>query len=597
MRIRKEIKSLLIIGFCLGILPIFNTGYANAEEEIEPVFYVSVLAPNTCPARNQWATLMVEQLPKIGIGIEIFDHTGWAQISLRTWGYPGPFPIPQYSEGGFDILFVGWGGDMDWSEAEIFSSDYIVPNGDNFYQYDSWEYDLAYNNYLTSLSIEDRLFWGDKMQQLLYKDQPTCTIKYPEALYAHDFAFSGWDGVLWSEVYQSMENWTIPGQIEFQYATPADFEDFHILLYDSVFDAQWLSQIYGSLVERSSSPLYSRGYAPHIASSFSSVDGLTYNIQLNPDAVWADGHVLNASDIKYTYELLIYPNYLPSTHYCLPFITNESVNIISEFELDITFNQTFAFQENNLAIDIIPKHVWEPILPENHSSQASIWALNDTLDSQKIFGAGPYFLEDYDATTGIIQLKRNEFYDDWSGITPYFEDIYFEFYSNREGALLALAAGDLDMVDSQFMPYISEIPTSAAYSLIDEAGNHEMALNNMNPFFGTGESCPITGLESAQHVRHAMSHAIPREVIVDEILDGIGKPGVTPCPSTAIVFNHSLEHFEYSLEHAIEHMRLAGFDIPYTPSVAIGLNVPIILSIIALIGGSYYFIRKRTKLE
>ncbi|MCE7745101.1 MAG: hypothetical protein GPJ52_08220, partial [Candidatus Heimdallarchaeota archaeon] len=185
MKIRKEIKSFLLVGVCLGIIPIFNTGYANAEDAIDPVFYVSILAPNTCPARNQWATLMVEQLPKIGIGVEIFDHTGWAQISPRTWGYPGPYPIPTYAEGGFDILFVGWSGDMDWTTAEIFSSDYIVPNGDNFYQYDSWEYDFAYNSYLTSLTIEDRLFWGNKMQQLLYQDQPTCTIKYPVGLYPH----------------------------------------------------------------------------------------------------------------------------------------------------------------------------------------------------------------------------------------------------------------------------------------------------------------------------------------------------------------------------------------------------------------------------
>ncbi|MBK5115246.1 MAG: hypothetical protein JJE41_16590, partial [Candidatus Heimdallarchaeota archaeon] len=476
MRIRKEIKSLLVIGFCLGILPIFNTGYVNAEEEIEPVFYISVLAPSSCTLREQWATLMVEQLPKIGIGIEIFDHTGWAQISPRTFSYPGPYPIPTYAEGGFDILFIGWSGDFDWSLADIFSSTSIVPNGDNFYQYESWEYDLAYNNYLTSLTNEDRLFWGDKMQQILYQDQPTCTIKYPVGLYAHDPDLTGWDGTLWHDDYQSMENWTILGQSAFQYATPANFEDFHVLLYDSVYDARWLSQIYGSLLERSSSSLHSRSYVPHIASSYSSADGLTYNIHLDPNAVWADGHVLNASDIEYTYELLVHPGYLPVTHYCLPFITNESVNIISEFELDITFTQANAFQENNLAIDIIPKHIWEPILPENHSSQAQTWAENDTLDSQKIIGSGPYYLADFDTSFGVIHLERNDFYDDWTGITPYFADIFFDFYSNKEGALSALAGDDLDMIDSQFMPYLSEVPASASYTLVDEGGNHEMAL-------------------------------------------------------------------------------------------------------------------------
>ncbi|MBK5114322.1 MAG: hypothetical protein JJE41_11905, partial [Candidatus Heimdallarchaeota archaeon] len=79
----------------------------------------------------------------------------------------------------------------------------------------------------------------------------------------------------------------------------------------------------------------------------------------------------------------------------------------------------------------------------------------------------------------------------------------------------------------------------------------------------------------------------------DEILDGLGRPGVTPCPTIATVFNNSLEPFEYNRDLALEHMSLAGFDVSYTPSISIGLNFPIMLSIIALIGGCYYFIRKR----
>ncbi len=593
MRLRKELKSLILISLCLGIIPIFSSNTASAEEEIEPVFYVSILAPSTCPARNQWATLMVEQLPKIGIGIEIFDHTGWSQIVPRTWGYPGPYPIPTYAEGGFDILFVGYSGDLDWYYANIFHSDYIIPLGENFYQYESWEYDFAYNNYMTSLTAEDRIFWGNKMQQILYKDQPACTIFYPTGLFAHDPDFTGWAGILWNTVYQFMENWTIPGQTDFHYASPAVFEDFHALHSESVYDARWLSQIYGSLLERSFSSTYNRNYAPHIATSYSSADGLTYNIHLNPNAVWADGHVLNASDIEYTYQLLVNPDFMPITTYCLPFITNESINIISQFEFDITFTMTYAFQENNLAVEIIPKHIWEPILPENHSSQALTWAMNDTLDSQKIIGSGPYYLDDYDQTLGIIHLKRNNFYDDWTGITPYFEDIYFEFYPTKEGALSALAAGDLDMVDSQYVPQLAEVPATVGYTLVDEPGYHEMALNNLNPYFGTGELCPIPGSESARHVRHAMSHMIPRDAIVDEILEGLGKPGVTPCPSIAAVFNDSIEPFEYNRNHAIEHMIAAGFDIPYTPSIGLGLTFPIMFSIIALIGGCCYFIQRK----
>ncbi|MHA1203457.1 MAG: hypothetical protein ACTSSL_00745, partial [Candidatus Heimdallarchaeaceae archaeon] len=84
-----------------------------AEGDIIPAFYINLLSPNTNPARNQWAALMENQLPKIGIGIAFHESTGWGNIMPRTWSYPvgedGKFDyIPTYEDGGYDILFVGW---------------------------------------------------------------------------------------------------------------------------------------------------------------------------------------------------------------------------------------------------------------------------------------------------------------------------------------------------------------------------------------------------------------------------------------------------------------------------------------------------------
>ncbi|MHA1825837.1 MAG: hypothetical protein ACTSUA_04175, partial [Candidatus Heimdallarchaeota archaeon] len=88
----------IAVMICLSVMPFMATPTKAANPA--PFFSISILAPNTNPARNQWSTLMAEQLPKIGIGIDVFDHTGWSQISPRTWGYLGPYPIPSYAEGG-----------------------------------------------------------------------------------------------------------------------------------------------------------------------------------------------------------------------------------------------------------------------------------------------------------------------------------------------------------------------------------------------------------------------------------------------------------------------------------------------------------------
>jgi len=164
----------------LGVLPLL-TAPAQAIT-VGPFFSISILAPNSNPARNQWATLMVEQLPKIGIEVDVFDHTSWSQIYPRTWDYPGPYPIPSYAEGGFDILFVGWGWGLDWDPTGLFNTDGIVPNGDNFYQYSSQAMDDAIGNYTASFITADRIEYAKDIQAQLYEDLQQITIIYPISL-------------------------------------------------------------------------------------------------------------------------------------------------------------------------------------------------------------------------------------------------------------------------------------------------------------------------------------------------------------------------------------------------------------------------------
>jgi len=578
------------------VLSVFTELRILDAENPGPFFTVSMLAPSTCGGPGyRWATVIVEELPTIGIGIDVFEQTGWAQISPRTWGHPGPYPIPSYSDGGFDILFVGWGWGLDINMEGLFDTPSMPPNGDNFYQYSRPEMDWAIYNYSNSYQVEERIYWAHKIQEYLYEDIPSATILYPVDLYPMDpnFNQSTWDALLWATSYQSMENWSIPGQTEFYYATPADFEDFHPYFYESIYDAQWLKQIYIGLLERA---LPERAYAPKLVTNIYSTDGLTYNIQLNSAAKWADGHVLNASDVEYSYHSLIDPNLgQPDYGFFSNYITNQSVVINSEFDLSITFNDSYVFQDSNLGVPLIPKHIWESIELENHSSQAVSWAADDIADSQKIIGAGPYYLEDYDGINGIIHLKRNEYYDDWSGVLPNFEDIYFDFYSNKEGALAALATGTVDMVDTQFSILIEEVPASVKYEIVTTPGSQEMAFNTMHPIIGTGELCPIPGPESAKHIRKAMSHIIPRQKIIDELVYSKASPGVTPWPTCTVGADDTLEPLEYDLNLALTHMKLAGYDVPdefFSPSVQLGFGFGAILSIMSLFGGCLIIIRK-----
>ncbi|MCE7744772.1 MAG: hypothetical protein GPJ52_06520 [Candidatus Heimdallarchaeota archaeon] len=594
MKRKKNTKKFLFIFLMIMFLTTVFTVKDDLQGALpEPFFYVDILGPSYSAYRPLFPDYLIRELPKIGIGVDTVEQTGWGNIAPRIWGYPGPYPIPTYDEGGYDILFIGWGWWLDVDFTGLFDTPSWPPNGDNFYQYSRLEMDWAISNYSQSFTDTDRLYWANEIQQLLYEDLPAITLFYSVEVYPYDENFTGWDGLIWARAFQPMENWTIPDQTEFHYAVPHYFEDFHTMKTESFYDVQWLEQIYDSLIFRDSK---TRGWTNRLAVNWSTSDGITYKVHLNPNAKWADGHSLNASDVEYSFDLFVDPLFGQPDygHFC-QYIDNESVSIISEFEVEISFLQNYVFQERNLALNIIPKHIWEPIAPEDQEVQALNWALNDTFDSQKFIGSGPYYLEDYNETNRIIKLKRNDYFDDWTGITPYFEYIYFEFYSNKESALLALTAGDLDMVDSNFGIRIEEVQylPNVSYSIIDVPGSQEIALNQMHPYFGTGELCPIPGADSARHVRKAISHIVPRDEIIEEAIYGLGRPGVTPYPFAAFGFNASLEPYEFSVELAKQHMLLAGFTYSDEGTTFIfGANLPFIFGIIALIGGCKFLVRR-----
>ena len=177
-------------------------------------------------------------------------------------------------------------------------------------------------------------------------------------------------------------------------------------------------------------------------------------------------------------------------------------------------------------------------------------------------------------------------------------NVYFEFIGSKDGALAALTAGSVDMVDAQFSPQIAELDLPAVgYTLVDDPGTQEMAINMKHPYLGTGVLCPIASAESAKHIRKAISHMVPRQIITNEIFKGLAVPATTGCPRVAVGYNHSLIPYEYNIELAKYHMAQAGFDISYSlpegpNSYVISLSFSFIVIMFGLLGAGLWITRK-----
>ncbi|NHK32418.1 MAG: hypothetical protein FK730_13775 [Asgard group archaeon] len=587
----SKVLAIMLVVF-IGIPIGLNPSIINSEDENPgPFFGVGLLIPATGTIFNQWFYLFADLLPKIGIEVSQLNSTSWGNIYPRTWDYPGPFPIPTHVQGGFDILKTGTINGLEYDPNGLFDSNSIIPNGENIYQYNSTEMDFIIEEYTTTIDYEVKEYWAHAMQNLFYEDLPSLTSSYSANLFAYNSDFTGWDGLLWLSYSESMENWTIPSKTEFRYVTPAGFIEFFIYEDSLDWDRLWLNQIYNGLFKRDPE---TKSWLPNIAFDYNTTDGFNWTIYLNPDAKWTDGSSLTSEDVLFSYQTLLntsrnYQRYRDDEYY----ITNDSCSIIDSQTIKFSFNNTAIFPEKIMNFNLIPKYKWEGI--EDFESTAYDWALNSP---SNIIGAGPYKLSNFNGDEhGIIHLTRNDFYDDWTGITPYFEDIYFDFYSNKEEALSALATDEVQMVDGRYYILPNEVPSYVSSEIVADGRVNEIALNNYNPYFGTGELCPISGAESAKHIRKAMNYIIPREQIIDQIYDGIGFPGVTPYPPTAFGFDDSIEHYEYNVNLALEHMLAAGFDVTLSPTKIgiIGINFNIILGFVVLIGGILIYYRKQKK--
>jgi len=123
--------------------------------------------------------------------------------------------------------------------------------------------------------------------------------------------------------------------------------------------------------------------------------------------------------------------------------------------------------------------------------------------------------------------------------------------------------------------------------------------------FGTGVDTPLgqedpsKAAEAAKYVRQAMSYLIPRQSIIDTILDGFGTPGVTTTITTLTAgYDASIEPRAYDVEMAKSLLAAAGYDTGVAPPAddflsEYGLYLAIAVVVVVVAVAAVFFIRKR----
>jgi ABC-type transport system substrate-binding protein len=576
----------LLVLFCMSPLMIPTSG----ATEIRPAFSINLLSPNTSPARNQWSLLMEQTLPKIGIGISFHESTGWGNIGPRTWDYPliDYDYIPTYAEGGYDILFVGWSWDLDMNLQGLYDTAGITPNGDNHYQYSNTVYDDLLADFMVELDPTARETMGNDLQAIIYEDVPTIALVYPRSLFGFKEGLTGIDDLLVASSNHRMEFWDDPADHEIIYAIPATINEPNYYVLSSYYDMQWMQGSYGSPAKRA--PV-AHSWEPEVADNWviSSVidDKINITMTLDADAKFSNGDPVLPSDVEYSYELHMTPAVGSGGYgiYEYWFGSNDSISVLGPdvaggqvlFELTGVFNLADSLMYN----PIIQKSKVQAAIGVGGYDIFNEEPFTGNVGDALVMSCGPMMLADYDPDLSVAHLVPNPF---WHGDTVKLTDFYLTYVSGKDSAVASLIDGTVDVMDAQYFPDLADFADVAGVEgiLVKDPSHQEMGVNMKHPVMGTGELTPLGTAEAAKFIRQAISHAVPRDIIVDEILNGLGAPATTPVPDSVVGYDETLEPYTYDLAVARGLIEDAGFQIEFEVTEEAGIAGLVFLSFLGL---------------
>ncbi|TSC95073.1 MAG: peptide/nickel transport system substrate-binding protein [Parcubacteria group bacterium Licking1014_1] len=237
-----------------------------------------------------------------------------------------------------------------------------------------------------------------------------------------------------------------------------------------------------------------------------SEDGKTYEFTLKDNIFWQDGRPLIADDVIFTIKTIQNSDYKsPLRANWLDISIEKTSNKSFSFFLKNPYN---SFLEN-ATVKIIPRHIWENILPES-------FALS-SYNLQPI-GSGPYVLSKLDQTnTGFIKSIGLKAYRKYHGKLPYITNVSFKFFDSKETLIDAANQKTIDGFSTQAQEEIrqgwSENERFKIYSL--SLPRYFAVFFNIQK--GTNSSQAKTNIFSNENVRKALNYSIDKENLVKKV--------------------------------------------------------------------------------
>ncbi|HEX7408343.1 MAG TPA: ABC transporter substrate-binding protein [Candidatus Binatia bacterium] len=296
-----------------------------------------------------------------------------------------------------------------------------------------------------------------------------------------------------------------------------------------------------------------------------SADGTVYTFHLRHDVRWHDGVALTAADVAFTFDA-IFDDRVPNSSKHTLLIDGQRVKteIADDFTIRLILPRPFAPLINALGFDILPKHILGPALQNGTFAQS--WGI-DTPPEQ-IIGTGPYRMARY-VPAQFIEFRRNPDYwmkDDAGKPLPYLDIQTVLVVPNQDTMYLKFLSGQTD-AHSPRPEEVGDLRAKADELKIVvqdvglDTGSQFVAFNrNPQHFVQNGKADPRLTWFTDPNFLKALAHAIDKQSMIVNCLNGYGKPAVAEIsPENKLYHNPNLQDYAYDLDEARRLLKEGGY--------------------------------------
>lgn len=376
-----------------------------------------------------------------------------------------------------------------------------------------------------------------------------------------------------SQAQQRDESWARPGGVPVEWQPPVEFASppFDMEGYQlggqftEVFEAQPLK-----LTPVLAEDVYGRRIDDQVCETLADFNPVTLEVegtlaeawQYDPNGYWlrvklreninfSDGVEVTAEDVRYSFHDYINNPELETESLRSIMTSIERVEVISEKVVEFTFNQPDAYNiQAAMMFYILPSHFYSNLTPAQINQGTAL-----------LMGSGPFKLENLDVDNQWspgqdIVLVRNEQY--W-GPKPALKSLRYLTITEDIARLTEFRNGNASMIRPS-SPQYAEVSREPGW---DEKAYSLDWVNMRSGYSFIGWQCgPRNGKLTPFHdkrVRQAMTMILDRNLIINDIYDGIGEIATGPNNPPSPAANPEVQPWPYNPDRAKELLEAAGW--------------------------------------